>query len=115
MQRWWEKLVAPVSRNDTHQKTADEPAECAPQYRLESLEPRLLLSADPISAELARVVQEDAQSNDADAVAAIVQEIDSIAESNSAEHSNNGRGGLKFSWPEEWNPPSNKAEDKVMS
>ena len=43
------------------------------QYRLETLEPRLLLSADPVSAEIIRVIdsEEDDQSQD---VAAIVQE-----------------------------------------
>ena len=77
---WWKKLVVPAKGTDDAKDMADETVMGASEFRLENLEPRLLLSADPISAELARVVQEDAQANDADAVAAIVQQIDLAAE-----------------------------------
>jgi hypothetical protein len=103
VQGWGRNLVASNNRGDTQQNTADDLAECAPQFRLEALEPRLLLSADPISAELARVVQQDAEDNNAEAVAAIVQEIESIAESNAAEHSGSGHNEFKVEWPEGWN------------
>ncbi len=102
MGTWWGKLVASSKVDVAHQKTADDPAECASQYRLESLEPRLLLSADPISAELARIVQQDAEENAADSVAAIIQEIDTIAETQGADSSGKGHEGLKVNWPETW-------------
>ena len=96
---WWGKRVSNSTGGDELQKTADVPAECAPQFRLEPLEPRLLLSADPISAELARVVQEDALQNNADAVAAIIQEADSISETNAADI---GQDEFLVKWPETW-------------
>ena len=89
--------------DNTDQPTADDLAECTPKFRLESLEPRLLLSADPISSELARMVQEDIDANNSEAVAAIIQEVDTIAESTSADHSGNQKGGVKVRWPVEWN------------
>ena len=96
---WWSKRVSSSTEGDDFQKTADVLAECAHQFRLEPLEPRLLLSADPISAELARVVQEDALQNNADAVAAIIQEADSTAETNAAD---NGQDEFLVKWPETW-------------
>ena len=131
MRSWWKNWVEPDSRNDLHQRTAEDPAECAPElrietldpsepqsdemsvsasdFRLEPLEPRLLLSADPISAELARVIQEDAEAENSHAVAAIIQDIDAIAESNAI-----GQPGdmLKFSWPESWSSASDEHEHR---
>jgi hypothetical protein len=70
---WRSKPVASNNRSDTHQSTADGLAECAPQYRFDALEPRLLLSADPFSSELARVFQQDAEQNHADAVTKLTE------------------------------------------
>ena len=45
------------------------------QFRLEALEPRILLSADPISGEFARVIQEGFDDNGDEDIAAIMQDI----------------------------------------
>ena len=105
---WWRKIVAPKGGSDTHKMTAS--AECESEFRLESLEPRLLLSADPITAELARVVQDNAQSNDANAVAAIIQEVDQAAETQAAEQSDSNHGNLQVVWPAGWNAASDEVE-----
>ena len=46
------------------------------RYMLESLEPRILLSADPILGELARWVHEDPAAEEQQHIAVIFQELD---------------------------------------
>src|SRR3990172_2762783 len=105
MRSWWRKLDPPEGGGGAYKTTAE--AECESEFRLESLEPRLLLSADPISAELARLVQDDAQAND---VAAIIQEIDNVAETHAAEQSESGRDRLDVVWPKGWHTASDEVE-----
>src|SRR3990172_7899118 len=105
MRSWWRKLDPPEGGGGAYKTTAE--AECESEFRLESLEPRLLLSADPISAELARLVQDDAQAND---VAAISQEIDNVAETHAAEQSESGRDRLDVVWPKGWHTASDEVE-----
>ena len=76
-------------------------------FRLESLEPRILLSADPVLAELARWALDDGPSESERAVAAIFQEIDAAAESDSAAGDSTEPDGLDETgpvvlWPAEW-------------
>ncbi len=75
------------------------------KFRLESLEPRLLLSGDPVLAELARWAESDGSTSDAEELAVIFQEIDQATEAgvtaaNGAEES--ARGGMTVAWPESW-------------
>ena len=48
-------------------------------FKVEALEPRILLSADPISGELVRMAEEAGRYDPASEVAALVQQIDAIA------------------------------------
>lgn len=89
--------------DDAPEKAAKESAERESQFRLEALEPRLLLSADPISTELARAVQDDAQSSNEADVAAIIQQIDTIVENNAADSSGDGHDDFTVSFPDDWN------------
>ena len=78
--------------------------ELANAFRLEALEPRLLLSADPIVGEAARWI-EDQTGQDADALAAIVQEINLATESQltaGLASDATAPAGSAVAWPESW-------------
>ena len=111
MRNWWGRKISPKEEEITHQGAADESAEHSHEYRLEPLEPRLLLSADPVSAEMARVAQEQIQQSEADAVAAIVQEADLFAESEAAAVSGGDQAGVSFNWPAEWQAEAGESEN----
>ncbi|MDT8388669.1 MAG: matrixin family metalloprotease, partial [Thiogranum sp.] len=110
MRDWLKRLVSPSRAIDPGKKAAAELAERDSEFRLESLEPRLLLSADPISAELARLV-EDSGANESEALAAIVQEIDFQSESEAAFESAGGQNGLLVVWPEGSNAANAEGSD----
>jgi hypothetical protein len=106
--RWLRK-----SRADSHgTNTRSLPEDVSGQeskFRLESLEPRLLLSGDPVLAELARWVEDDGGANDTEALAVIIQEIDLATESEIATTSSNNSpienseaNDIKVDWPEGW-------------
>ena len=108
MWRWLRK-----SRADSHgTNTRSLPEDVSGQeskFRLESLEPRLLLSGDPVLAELARWVEDDGGANDTEALAVIIQEIDLATESEIATTSSNNSpienseaNDIKVDWPEGW-------------
>ena len=78
--------------------------ELANAFRLEALEPRLLLSADPIVGEAARWI-EDQTGQDADALAAIVQEINLATQSEltaGLASDATAPAGSAVAWPESW-------------
>ncbi len=70
-------------------------------FSIEALEPRLLLSADPISGEFARMLEADAQDDGAETVAAIVHEIGMTEAVDSLDAS--GADSPAFDWPAGWN------------
>ena len=72
----WTKQSATGDEISDSQTLPEDSAELRNQFQLEGLEPRILLSGDPVSAELARVLDTDGQADAADQPAAIVQEID---------------------------------------
>ena len=65
-------------------------------FTLETLEPRLLLSADPITAELTRLALEDSGQDGSEDIAAIIQEYDLAAETESASTA------MEVAWPDAW-------------
>ena len=93
--------------------TADEadgiPATRASSFRIEALEPRVLLSADPISGEFARLLDNQSQDDGAEEISAIVQDVTEVAEIRS--ESSTDASGPSFSWPAGWNGPSDELRD----
>lgn len=75
-------------------------------YALESLEPRLLLSGDPVLAELARWSQDDGQQNTETPVV-IVQEIDQNAAALTAAGGTDSGAGV--AWPAGWHTAAENA------
>ena len=103
MRSLWRKLSAPFGGSTAHENDAESFVGRSSEFHLESLEPRLLLSADPISAEFARTIQDIDNSNNAGDVAAIVHQIDTLAETNGADSSGKDNGHSKVNWPDDWN------------
>ena len=108
MWHWLKKAKANGHHPDTGAPTESEQGRDS-LFRLESLEPRLLLSGDPVLAELARWVADDGSASDAEELSVIVQEIDLAAETeirtgNVADES--GNGGQAVAWPAGWVAPS---------
>ena len=79
MWHWLKKARADGHHPDTGAPTESEQGRDS-MFRLESLEPRLLLSGDPVLAELARWVADDGSASDAEELSVIIQEIDLAAE-----------------------------------
>ncbi|MEH6515891.1 MAG: matrixin family metalloprotease [Halioglobus sp.] len=105
---WVKELQAERPKNPQ-----DEISNQVSQFRLESLEPRLLLSGDPVLAELARWVEDDGSGSEAEALSVIIQEMDQVA----ANELTAGIGGdapdradLTVAWPEEW---TNTADNEI--
>ena len=76
------------------------------RFNLESLEPRILLSGDPVLAELARVAEAAAQ-DDINSPSVIVEEIDAALSAEIGLHGLNGAPSeaaprAAFSWPSNW-------------
>lgn len=73
-------------------------------YRVEALEPRLLLSEDPVFGELARVAATAHQIDPLEDVPALVQMVDNLHEQDELAadegHEDAAQGGVD--WPEEW-------------
>jgi len=76
------------------------------QFRLEALEPRILLSADPISGEFARLIADSETNEDADDIAALILEMDQTAslESESADSTFDDAADddVTIDWPDGW-------------
>ncbi len=110
------RLRTKTSESDDHQSdpmpTAEEPAGSRAKFNLESLEPRILLSGDPVLAELARVVETDNQTDASQQPAVIVEEIDAALRSNIGlaadnetpdDNANESQSSaLTVDWPDEW-------------
>ncbi|MBE9525962.1 MAG: LEPR-XLL domain-containing protein, partial [Proteobacteria bacterium] len=77
--RWLKTKV--LARKNDSSSMLEGPHSHANQYRLESLEPRLLLSADPLLGELARWAEDDGRASESEEIAAIVYELDLVTES----------------------------------
>ncbi|PLW82817.1 hypothetical protein CWI75_09650 [Kineobactrum sediminis] len=97
--RWLELRRQAFSDSPPFEKA---PNQMAQAFRLEALEPRLLLSADPVLGELARWV-EDNGSDETDTLSAIIQEMNEASQAalmSGAEAG--GRSDIPVSWPESW-------------
>jgi hypothetical protein len=99
LRRWFKKLA--LQSEKTSEEATDTVAASRSPYRLEALEPRLLLSADPISGEFARVIQEGYDDDNAEDVSAIIQEVSDVAEIHSDAQSGDAEDA-NFAWPEGW-------------
>ncbi|MEH6608559.1 MAG: matrixin family metalloprotease [Halioglobus sp.] len=107
---WVKELQAERPKNPQ-----DEISNQVSQFRLESLEPRLLLSGDPVLAELARWVEDDGSGSEAEALSVIIQEMDHVA----ANELTAGIGGdapdradLTVAWPDEWTNTADNVSDQ---
>ena len=107
---WVKELQAERPKNPQ-----DEISNQVSQFRLESLEPRLLLSGDPVLAELARWVEDDGSGSEAEALSVIIQEMDQVA----ANELTAGIGGdapdradLTVAWPDEWTNTADNVSDQ---
>lgn len=106
LKSWLDKFSSLNNQHDTPSHS-DRIAENmrGKQFRLESLEPRLLLSGDPVLSELARWVEDDGPGNDAQQIAVIIQEINQAAESelfSGLGKDAPNRADLTVAWPEEY-------------
>ena len=112
MWEWLKKARADGHHPDTGAPTESEQGRDS-MFRLEALEPRLLLSGDPVLAELARWVADDGSASDAEELSVIIQEIDLASETeikagNGPDESANG--GQTVAWPAGWATPANNSE-----
>jgi hypothetical protein len=104
---WFNK---PGPERGVDQSRTDEDVREQPNaFRLEALEPRVLLSADPISGEFARVIQ-DAADDDED-LAVIVQDISDVAELHADTLSTESDSDVDFAWPEGWDDTDDGADE----
>ncbi|SFS22515.1 LEPR-XLL domain-containing protein, partial [Yoonia litorea] len=74
-------------------------------FKVEALEPRILLSADPLTGELARLVEDSGRYDPAAEVAALVQQLDAIEAAPEAAPEAEDAGLTaddEIVWPEEW-------------
>ena len=91
------------------------------RFQLEALEPRLLLSADPVLSELARWLADDGASERENELAAVYEEIDAAtaaASGHAAEGANQESGSsspLVIEWPEAWGSDDSGASDDADS
>ncbi|MEP0201448.1 MAG: LEPR-XLL domain-containing protein, partial [Halioglobus sp.] len=87
--------------------------EMAAAFRLEALEPRLLLSADPVLGELARWVEDDS-GKDSEALSAIIQEMNEAAQAellSGTEAESVERADIAVSWPQAWSESAGDAHE----
>ncbi len=92
-------------RNDS--ALVEDSAEALKRFNLESLEPRILLSGDPVMAELARLAATADGADASDQAAVIVEEIDAALQAEIGLHSEAGSGEVEqeaatFTWPTGW-------------
>lgn len=80
-------------------------------YRLEALEPRILLSGDPILGELARTIMEDGSDNSLEE-AAIVHQVDTVAEAEAVIQQDSVQA---VAWPENWGDAVDSASGESES
>ncbi|MEJ2310306.1 MAG: matrixin family metalloprotease [Gammaproteobacteria bacterium] len=108
----WNRFFAGVKPVNKEPDLGPEPIDLSEparrdKFRLEALEPRLLLSGDPVFAELARWAEADEQ-GESDEIAAIVHEIDDsfLAAENplddERQSSDSTAQELSVIWPEGW-------------
>ena len=81
----------------------------ASSFRIEALEPRILLSADPVSGEFARILDSQSQDDGTEDISAIVQDVTDSAEIRS--ESSVDAAAPSFTWPAGWNGPSDELRD----
>jgi hypothetical protein len=74
-----------------------------------------LLSADPISGEFARIIQEGFDDNGDEDIAAIMQDISEVAEVHVEAQSDGIENDLSFSWPEGWDGGQDEAVEDTAS
>ena len=76
------------------------------RFRLEALEPRVLLSADPISGEFARLLDGSEDDSEADDIAALILEVDLAASAETefldAASDEIAAGKITMDWPKAW-------------
>ncbi|MGD8875225.1 MAG: LEPR-XLL domain-containing protein, partial [Gammaproteobacteria bacterium] len=108
----WLKKARPTGCNSDPESLSGNEAGRDSKFRLESLEPRLLLSGDPVLAELARWAENDGSTSDAEELAVIFQEIDQTSAADISAGNGSGeatRAGLTVAWPEGWEVPADKS------
>ena len=94
------------------------------RFQVEPLEPRILLSGDPVASELARLVDDAAHAMFVDDHAAVVEQLktDIVADAKHADHANQdvvvsgAQAGDErgVAWPSEWSQP-NAAENAAVA
>ncbi|WP_286789853.1 matrixin family metalloprotease, partial [Thioclava sp. UBA3469] len=90
--------------NDTALHEADNTLHREENYRIEALEPRLLLSADPVFGELARVAATAHQIDPIEGLSALVQTVDDLHQQDelAADHDPEEGPQSDVAWPENW-------------
>jgi hypothetical protein len=84
------------------------------RFRIEALEPRILLSADPISGEFARLIQDNFDDGFDDDIAAIMQDVTEVAEVHSETQFDSVEDDLSFDWPENWNDVRDDLREEAL-
>jgi len=98
-----------VLRDPTHDSLNREES-----FRVEALEPRILLSADPVLGEMARIADKAGWDDPMSNLAAIVEVIDATEnqDAKAAEVETADEAEVEMAWPEEW---VEKAEREVAT
>ena len=116
--RWMKSRAGDVRRSlaETSERSAHDSLSRDNRYRLESLEPRILLSGDAIVAELASLVDDDGQADTAEELAVIIQEVELESETDGeagdhAEPDDSQTDEPTVVWPEGWQTSDEDAGD----
>jgi hypothetical protein len=84
------------------------------KFELESLEPRILLSADPVLAELARQSMADDDLSQADTVPALIEIVDAEQQTDAADVDDISDLTPDVQWPEEWLTNTEEVDQTVV-
>jgi Ca2+-binding RTX toxin-like protein len=107
------RFATDKSQSDPELPSDEQSEVVRKQFNLEGLEPRILLSGDPVLAELARAIQSDSAGESADNPIVIVEELDSELESDlgvGAAFEPAPPGG-EVQWPDGWPVPGIESGD----
>ena len=94
--------------SDRTENNLTDPNATQGNYRLETLEPRILLSADPMLGELARMAEDAHWIDPAEETAAIIFEVEDAREkdANAGDLDPQEGDGDAVVWPENWTAPA---------
>ena len=110
-----EQPVSPVPEIDDPESFEEHLSAPGNRFRIEALEPRILLSADPISGEFARVIQESFDDSADEDIAAIMQDVTEVAEVHSATQFDSIEDDLSFAWPDGWDDAQDDVRDEASA